>query len=66
MVKLLQTKQFSAYTSHEISALLVVFFATNKDNLEIADTLRKMKSKPTNLWVNRLPCYGNSGGTCDR
>ena len=64
MVKLLQTKQFSAYTSHEISALLVVFFATNKDTHEFAGTLRKMKSKPTNLWVNRLPCYVNGVDTC--
>ena len=47
------------------NCLLAIMTMTScNDTHEIADTLRKMKSKPINLCVNRLPCYVNGVDTC--
>ena len=41
----------------------IVLFSC-KNNKKIAETLRKMESKPIELCVNRLPCYINGIDTC--
>ena len=44
--------------------LTITLLLSCKDNKQIANTLRKMESKPIELCVDRLPCYINGADTC--